>query len=86
MQVVMNKCFPLNPEKKWHRSVLSFPRKLKNRLTPTQSNSEKNYVTEPKVRSRDVRSRQAVEYFFFHFQLRIKLVASEFASASNFFL
>jgi len=29
---------------------------------------------------------EAVEYFFFHFHLRIKLVASEFASTSSFIL
>jgi len=29
---------------------------------------------------------EAIEYFCFGFQLRIKLVASKFASASNFFL
>jgi len=35
------------------------------------------------VRNRDV---EVVEYFCFRFQLSIKLVASEFASASSFFL
>jgi len=24
MQVILNKCFLLNPEKNWHRSILSF--------------------------------------------------------------
>jgi len=44
MQVVMNKCFLLNPEKKcWRRFVLSFSRKT-HILIP------KNDVTEPKAR------------------------------------
>jgi len=43
MQVVMNKCFLLNPEKIWHRFVLSFSRKNAP-LIP------KNDVTEPKAR------------------------------------
>jgi len=38
MQVVLNKCFLLNPEKKiWYRSVLSFSRKTQKRTF----NSEK---------------------------------------------
>jgi len=46
MQVVMNKCFFLNLEKKiWRRSVLSFSRKAKN--APLNS---KNDVIEPKAR------------------------------------
>jgi len=42
MQVVMNKCFLLNSEKKWHKSVLSFEKNAP--LIP------KNDVTEPKAR------------------------------------
>jgi len=34
----------------------------------------------------EIRDVEAVEYFCFRFQLRIKLVASKFASASSFFL
>jgi len=47
MQVVMNKCFLLNPEKKiWRRSVLSFLRKTqKNALL-----NSKNDITELKAR------------------------------------
>jgi len=46
MQVVMNKCFLLNPEKNWRRFVSSFSRK-------TQKNAlliPKNAVTEPKAK------------------------------------
>jgi len=42
MQVVMNKCFLLIPEKNWRRSVLSFSRK-RHTLIP------KNDVTELKA-------------------------------------
>jgi len=45
MQVVMNKCFLMNPEKNWRRSVLSFTKKRKN-----ASLNPKNDVTEPKAR------------------------------------
>jgi len=41
MQVVMDKCFHLSPKKNWHRFVLSFREKRKNRLTVTHSNSVK---------------------------------------------
>jgi len=30
MQLVLNKCFVLNPEKNWHRSTLSFSKKCKD--------------------------------------------------------
>jgi len=50
MQVVINKCFVLNPEKNWRRFVLSFSRKTQNRLVLTHFKSEKNDVTEAKAR------------------------------------
>jgi len=34
----------------------------------------------------EIRDVKVVEYFCFHFKLRIQLVASEFASASSLFL
>jgi len=43
MQVVINKCFLLNPEKIWHRSVLLFLRKM-HTLIP------KHDITVPKAR------------------------------------
>jgi len=46
MQVEMNKCFLLNSEKNWRKSVLSFSKKTKKNahLIP------KNDVIEPKAR------------------------------------
>jgi len=46
IQVVMNKCFLLNPEKNWHRSVLSISRKVQKSHTLIP----KNDVTEPKAK------------------------------------
>jgi len=47
LQVVMNKCFLLNTEKKiWRRSVLSFSRKTQKMHTLIP----KNDVTKPKAR------------------------------------
>jgi len=53
MQIVINKCFLLNLDKKiWRKSVLSFSRKTQK----TQKNAKnaplipKNDVTEPKAR------------------------------------
>jgi len=45
MQVVINKCFLLNPEKNWHRSILSSSKNAKS----AHFNSE-NDVTKPKAR------------------------------------
>jgi len=46
-QVVINKCFLLNPEKKfWRRSVLLFSRKT----LKTHTLIPKNDVTDPKAR------------------------------------
>jgi len=46
MQVIVNKCFLLNPEKIWRRFVLSFSRKTKK----THTLIPKNDVTEPKAK------------------------------------
>jgi len=46
MQVVMNKCFILNPEKNLARSVLSVSRKTQK----THTLIPKNDVTKPKTR------------------------------------
>jgi len=43
MQVALNKCFLLNPEEIWRRSVLTLSRKTHNLIS-------KNDVTEPKAR------------------------------------
>jgi len=45
MQVVMNKCFLLNPKKIWHRSVLPFSKNAKKAHFIS-----KNDVIEPKAR------------------------------------
>jgi len=46
MQVVINKCFLLNPEKRhWRKSIMSFSRKTQNGTLYS-----KNGVTEPKAR------------------------------------
>jgi len=51
MQVVISKCFLLNPERKKKKKLGadSSCRKTQNRSTPTHSNS-KNDVTKPKAR------------------------------------
>jgi len=46
MQLVVNKCFLLNPKKMWCKSVLSFSIKTQK----THILIKKNYVTEPKAR------------------------------------
>jgi len=50
MQVVMNKCFLLNPKKIGSDPSWNFREKRKNRLTRTHSNFEKNDVIESKAR------------------------------------
>jgi len=50
MQVVMNKYFIPNPEKNWHRSVLSFSRKTQKPLNSVALYFRKNDVTEPKAK------------------------------------
>jgi len=47
MQVVMNKCFLLNPEKNWRRSVLSFLGKTQKPLNFNALQFQKNDITEP---------------------------------------
>jgi len=42
--------FFLNPEKIWHRSVLSFTRKTQKPLNFDSLQFQKNEVTDPKVR------------------------------------
>jgi len=46
MQVVMNKCFFLNPEKIWRKSVLTLRKKTQKPHTLIP----KNDVTDPKAR------------------------------------